>query len=620
MVVVDGNRLNLLKMKEKLLEITGNKNDKLVNEYKELVSSIDKDEYDALIKKIKETNYHNLPLEEQVTFLNEIESDYNSLNELQCGYKNTYSKYSDDELELSDIENILIENIVSRSSTIQGYLMNKKNLENNKIELERLNLELISTLKKQDLINNKVLEINKSIKNNLMSAEGRIINNHGDMVYTSIQDEFKNVNLDLKLLIENEELLQQELFNAEKEKKENNETLQAALICYKGDNKNEEIYNRIKSDAKLSEYKSVLMEILNQICTETYDYDLMLNKMYRILNLIEERKLYLKNNYYIDPFDRLKINEHLEFLNRMGNNSIEIANIRKTITYFTSLIDEMEKMNSEYLDNINRFIPILKEDEYLEEDINHKIILSEDNNIDDYKISFDYMNIDTKVIKIDDLSHNFMLDRVHEKTDGVIKRVNELFNHISSNKIKTPELIIDEIHEDNNLEKDKLDSFNDLTDNYQNNFIKEDEPIENTIDEVEKENHVNDKMAHVEEINPLEDNIKDEDNIFEEIVPFEETPLFSDRADSDVFDEEKKVPLFNNMKESIISNNVALTESNMNDEISNMNDEMPEAFWTTKEEDNKTTDSDLQIEQDISFDDQIKKLLKNDIDIKTKKR
>ena len=304
MVVVDGNRLNLLKMKEKLLEITGNKNDKLVNEYKELVSSIDKDEYDALIKKIKETNYHNLPLEEQVTFLNEIESDYNSLNELQCGYKNTYSKYSDDELELSDIENILIENIVSRSSTIQGYLMNKKNLENNKIELERLNLELISTLKKQDLINNKVLEINKSIKNNLMSAEGRIINNHGDMVYTSIQDEFKNVNLDLKLLIENEELLQQELFNAEKEKKENNETLQAALICYKGDNKNEEIYNRIKSDAKLSEYKSVLMEILNQICTETYDYDLMLNKMYRILNLIEERKLYLKNNYYIDLFER----------------------------------------------------------------------------------------------------------------------------------------------------------------------------------------------------------------------------------------------------------------------------------------------------------------------------
>ena len=601
MLVVDDSRLNLLKMKEKLLLISDNKSEKLLNDYKDLVISIDKDEYESLINKIKENNYRDLPLEEQVAFLNEIESDYNSLNELQCGYRNIYSKYSKNELELSDISNILIDNIISRASMIQGYLMNSKNLANNKIELEKLNLDLITALKKQDLINNKVIEINKKIKDNVLNSEGRILNSHGEMVYTSIQEEFKSVDLDLKELLLDNDLLQKEYHKAEDEKKENDEMLEAALICYKRDNSNEEIYNKIKLGTKKSDYKLVLLEILNQICTDTYDYDLMINKLYRILNLIEERKLYLKSNFYIDPFERLKINDELEFLNAMGNNDSEINKIRKTITYFTSIIEDMENKNDEYLSNINNNIAILKEDEKIVNDS----YLTKEINDNDYIIEFNYMNSDSKVIKIQNLFDGFMLDRVHEKTDGVINRVNELFNHNNNdhndnnnddnnnvNTAKNPELIIDDVSkrdddvsqiDDDVLEKEES-SFNDLN--------KTETIINNENTDVIKEENSN---------NTLND-VSDNDKLFEEIVPFDDTPLFYDRIDSDVFGTENNV---NNIK----TDNV---------KINNNDESMPDAFWTTTTVENNSGNEEMT--EEVSFDDQINSLLNNDYNTKIKVR
>ena len=602
MLVVDDSRLNLLKMKEKLLLISDNKSEKLLNDYKDLVISIDKDEYESLINKIKENNYRDLPLEEQVAFLNEIESDYNSLNELQCGYRNIYSKYSENELELSDISNILIDNIISRASMIQGYLMNSKNLANNKIELEKLNLDLIAALKKQDLINNKVLEVNKKIKDNVLNSEGRILNSHGEMIYTSIQEEFKSVDLDLKELLLDNDLLQKEYHKAEDEKKENDEMLEAALICYKRDNSNEEIYNKIKLGTKKSDYKLVLLEILNQICTDTYDYDLMINKLYRILNLIEERKLYLKSNFYIDPFERLKINDELEFLNAMGNNDSEINKIRKTITYFTSIIEDMENKNDEYLSNINNNIAILKEDEKIVNDS----YLTKESNDNDYVIEFNYMNSDSKVIKIQNLFDGFMLDRVHEKTDGVINRVNELFNHNKNdhndnnnddnnnvNTAKNPELIIDDVskrdeivlkNDDDILEK-KESSFNDLN--------KTETIINNENTDVIKEENSS---------NTLND-VSDNDKLFEEIVPFDDTPLFYDRIDSDVFGTENNV---NNIK----TDNVKI---NNNDDES-----MPDVFWTTTTMENNSGNEEMT--EEVSFDDQINSLLNNDYNTKIKVR
>ena len=602
MLVVDDSRLNLLKMKEKLLLISDNKSEKLLNDYKDLVISIDKDEYESLINKIKENNYRDLPLEEQVAFLNEIESDYNSLNELQCGYRNIYSKYSENELELSDISNILIDNIISRASMIQGYLMNSKNLANNKIELEKLNLDLIAALKKQDLINNKVLEVNKKIKDNVLNSEGRILNSHGEMIYTSIQEEFKSVDLDLKELLLDNDLLQKEYHKAEDEKKENDEMLEAALICYKRDNSNEEIYNKIKLGTKKSDYKLVLLEILNQICTDTYDYDLMINKLYRILNLIEERKLYLKSNFYIDPFERLKINDELEFLNAMGNNDSEINKIRKTITYFTSIIEDMENKNDEYLSNINNNIAILKEDEKIVNDS----YLTKESNDNYYLFEFNYMNSDSKVIKIQNLFDGFMLDRVHEKTDGVINRVNELFNHNKNdhndnnnddnnnvNTAKNPELIIDDVskrdeivlkNDDDILEK-KESSFNDLN--------KTETIINNENTDVIKEENSS---------NTLND-VSDNDKLFEEIVPFDDTPLFYDRIDSDVFGTENNV---NNIK----TDNVKI---NNNDDES-----MPDVFWTTTTMENNSGNEEMT--EEVSFDDQINSLLNNYYNTKIKVR
>ena len=576
MLIVDDNRVNLLKMKEKLLKLGAPKKDEVLNDYKNLAVSIDKEEYDALLDKIRKNDYTKLPLEDQILFLDEIESNYNSLNELEWGYKNTYSLYSGEELELSDIDNILIDNITNRRSAIEGYLMNKKNLENNKIELDRLNSELINLSKKQALVDDKIKSINESLKDNLVHVEGRIVGPKDELIYTSIVKEFEDAGIDLLPLVDNQNALDEALSKAYQDKKDSEEMVAAAKICY-DEAKNETIYSDIKKNAKNSEYHLILLEIVHELCSDTPEFDLTVNKLYRVLNLIEERKYYLNHKFYIDPFDRLKIEDYIDELNNLGDCEEEIDNVKKTITYMISSISNMEEMNDEFVDKINQHCSIIKGDELLN-------VMA----VDDY-IKED--NKPTKVVKVESLPDDFMLDRAIEKTDSVINRVNKLFNNTNDNNDKidenitlvTPELIIDTV---NNNEL--FDEETNVVNSSEDVFEKEDNNKESDVPFVSEQ-----------EVFKDEGEVTKEDDLFKEVAPFEETTLFKDRYDEDVFDSVVPFP-----KEAPAPQVVTTLEPLPTDTKQVV--EMPDAFWTIQE-DNKMNSEDAN--NQASFDDQIEALI-----------
>ena len=639
MLIVDDSRINLLKMKEKMLNLSVDNSSEVLKDYKELAIAIDREEYEALLEKIRKNDYTKLPLEEQISFLDEIEANYNSLNELEWGYKNTYSEYTDEELELSDISNILIDNITNRRSAIEGYLMNKKNLENNKIELDRLNSELIKLTKNQNVINDKISSINESLKLGLLKVEGRVYGPKNELIYTSITKEFEEIGLKLSELIDNPKALDKELDKAYKEKEDSEEMVEVAKLCYDDNEKNKIVYNSIKADAKENEYRLILLEIVHEICDDTIDYDLVVNKLYRVLNLIEERRLYLKDRFYIDPFDRLRIPEYIDELNSLGNNDEAIDNVKKTITYMISSISNMEEMNDEFVDKINEHCAIILGDEFENVAI-----------VDDY--IEEKVDMPTQVIKIDELPEDFMLERAIEKADNVITRVNKLFNVnvVKEDNLVTPDLIIDNINEEveeENIFNEEIKEPEVKKETNEEIFASEPEVFEEVLPvETKEEVKIENPEIFVEETPNNTNN-----DLFEDTKPFEEVQLFSDRYDDEVFGErstkgeevvsqpeELTVPsiepvadvippviepvkeVIPTIPEPVISEiPVTVPETNLEPVPDKQDEVMPDAFWTVQEKDELTQPESYE-NNAISFDQQIEALIGADNLSNTRKK
>ena len=72
MLVINDNRTRLLAMKEKLLEVDKDNQEQLLEDYKTLATSIDKEIFEDLVKKIETTNYYSLSLQERLNFLTDI--------------------------------------------------------------------------------------------------------------------------------------------------------------------------------------------------------------------------------------------------------------------------------------------------------------------------------------------------------------------------------------------------------------------------------------------------------------------------------------------------------------------------------------------------------------------
>ena len=528
MLVVDDNKLKLLRMKEKLLEVSLDNREKLLPEYKNIVIDIDKTMYEELINMIRNTNYHNLPFDEQLTFLTNLESEYNSFNEFQCRYRNIYERYSSDKLELSSISDIYIDKIREKIAAISGYLINNKNLLKHRDSLEKLNIELIEAEKKKEAIASKFISLEQALRNSVLNAEGRIDNN-GELEYTSIVKEFSTNGFDLVKLLDDSSLLDREIDKANSLLLSEEEKLEAAKVCFNSmpniDTK--KLYNISFVEVLMARYRLVLLNFAKLIANEFINYEEIKEKRENIIDLIKERIELLRDleiKYLVDPFDRIKITEQLEIIELLGKNVQSVALIKEKIKNTFDIVEEIKSKNNELFMIISQDAALFKDTKSLSQAVEKFTIKSKHNN-EDSKI----------VVGIKEIPDEFNSSMVYEKTSGVISRVYQMLTNISVDTPKqdiVPQLVIQ-----------KDDTFTDRS--------------------------LGEEIFELGDSDASFDNMKSiDDQLFSEINPFEETQLFTNKTD-DVFSIEsnKENEKNDEMPELFLEDNKEQLDHNKEDDL-----------------------------------------------------
>ena len=250
-------------------------------------------------------------------------------------------------------------------------------------------------------------------------------------------------------LLENNNLLKEKMGVAKEESSKAKEKYHTALISY---NANKEYGGnilanyRVLGEIKKEYYTCRYYEILLGICAlviplKESDYDNLVGKRYRLIKLLDERKL-LRNELEIRTYDRLsnlynEVNEQCKRLLEQGNNIDNIDDLEHRIAILTHQIDDLERNNQGLLENIKNL---------------DKELVSEKPKIK----FFDMKPEDNMVIAIESIPKQINLDIVKFKTRNVLATVYELlFNKNKEQKkiIPEPIQVQKEVHEEPILPK-----------------------------------------------------------------------------------------------------------------------------------------------------------------------
>ena len=200
MLVIDENMFKLARMQESLLRATDlNREENLAN-YKKTVAQIDAQAFADILEELKHIDEHNQSLEDEVQYLERIKSCYDQLLELQLSFRRVCELYGGDELKLSDLSQLNIQYIENRINTINGYLINLKNIGVNKDRIQALGEQLVIEEKKRELLGSRLLELEEELRRNFVDAEGRIVVD-GELQYSSVISEYKKLGLDFEALL-----------------------------------------------------------------------------------------------------------------------------------------------------------------------------------------------------------------------------------------------------------------------------------------------------------------------------------------------------------------------------------------------------------------------------------
>ena len=589
MVDINDNDYKLLKMNESLLSKLSSDDIKFketIDTYKELAIKIDRSNYNDFIDKIN--NYsNNQSLQEELEYLDELENGYGQLNEMQCRFRSIYSTYGlDDDFKLSDLGSIDIDGIRERRNLISGYLINNKNIADSKKKLDEYNDKLISLNKEEKENSKRYQYLEEELKRMFLDAEGRIIDS--SMKYTSVKMEYSDNGFDLGKLLEDSELLEQtfkQVLSAEMEQKE---VLKAVDICYDKmpTKENRETRDVTRIDTVKANYRLALIKIVRLISHYENTYDKIVEKREQLKDLIKKRNEYLNilgKRYAVDPFGRIKIDEQLNYIKtNLRDNAREISRVRKLINEVSNRLDEMTSKNNSFLTEINSSdISFIKDTTSLS-DISV--------GLDDDLIKQIKVYLYNQVANVRDISSEFKIDRVHEKTDGVISRVYQMIsNDTKSDKTSTynPELVV-ENDDSNLLDNDNASIFDD-SDLFD---IESDEPMFE-FDNIGGTEYLADDSAGSMEI----EKEQEDSNLFHDNgdSPFGNIIFFDDKVGDT---KEEIFPQLDTTSSYQLSE--VKKEKAVVNEIDDMR--MPEVFWKTE------TKEDNNFEEIESLDEQIKKL------------
>ena len=617
MIDINDNDFKLLKMNESLLSKIKDKDliDKTIKDYSLLAKKIDERNYQEFISRIKNKK-HNQTLEEELSYLEELENEYTQLEELQCKFRNIYNMYCDDELSLSDLSTIKIDKIRERKNLISGYLINIKNIDTTKGELEKFNEQLIFEDKKKTNNREKYLRLEEELKNAFINAEGR---KETVSAYTSVKNEYEENGFDIQRLVNDKEYLNSKLIEVQNIRKEKEDLLKTGKICYENmpSKENKEVLNSLNVDAIVARYQLSLLKIVNLIVNYQDSYDKLLEKREQLLDLIKKRVSYLGTlgkKFVVDPFSRIKIQEQVGYIETsLEDNTRMISRIRKSINESSNKLEELMNKNSEYL----MIIP-QEHDDYIVDKLSFSDV--DVSSVDDNILVGDWTNIvdsvyDNQVISVKEMPNSFKKDIVSEKTRGVITRVYEMV--IEDSALNSKPL------EDENERK------NSLLETQEVNILHDNNTLEDTLehnDENEELSEANwqdngfliDDITSSIKIDNAKKKKLDNDNLFMDNMssPFNEIELFGDKvSDAMMVEQGNSDTLTNETIKKLKDKHDVIDELRFDKELSLDKDKeinetvddgrdsefnLPEAFWEIK---------DNNQEKDVeSIDEQVKKL------------
>lgn len=617
MIDINDNDFKLLKMNESLLSKIKDKDliDKTIKDYSLLAKKIDERNYQEFISRIKNKK-HNQTLEEELSYLEELENEYTQLEELQCKFRKIYNMYCDDELSLSDLSTIKIDKIRERKNLISGYLINIKNIDTTKEELEKFNEQLIFEDKKKTNNREKYLRLEEELKNAFINAEGR---KETVSAYTSVKNEYEENGFDIQRLVNDKEYLNSKLIEVQNIRKEKEDLLKTGKICYENmpSKENKEVLNSLNVDAIVARYQLSLLKIVNLIVNYQDSYDKLLEKREQLLDLIKKRVSYLGTlgkKFVVDPFSRIKIQEQVGYIETsLEDNTRMISRIRKSINESSNKLEELMNKNSEYL----MIIP-QEHDDYIVDKLSFSDV--DVSSVDDNILVGDWTNIvdsvyDNQVISVKEMPNSFKKDIVSEKTRGVITRVYEMVMEDSALNIKPLE--------------DENERENSLLETQEVNILHDNNTLEDTLEHDKKNEELSeanwqDKGFLIDDITSSIkiDNAKkkklDNDNLFMDNMssPFNEIELFGDKvSDAMMVEQGNSDTLTNETIKKLKDKRDVIDELRFDKELSQDKDKeineivdsgkdselnLPEAFWEVK---------DNNQEKDVeSIDEQVKKL------------
>lgn len=633
MLIIDENMYRLAKMQETLLKVSNTNKEEILKKYKEIVVQIDTKAYSDILEEIKHINQYNQSLEQELEFLEKIKIAYHQLLELQLSFKQNCQTYDDNELKLSDLSRLNIEYIESRINAISGYLINLKNIEANKTKIQQLNEQLISEEKKKQLVDSRLANLEESLIYNFLHAEGRCISNENPKNLNSqpinIISEYRKLNIDFEDLLHNTNQLELLLKKVEKEKIGIEETLKATQFCYNQtpNQVNRQILDSTNLEATKIKYRLIMIKILDLVAQKTQSYQEVKKKRENLIQLINARIQCLKNlgeHILIDPFTRTKLKEQLDSLLSMSDNTTIISGIRKEIADLTSRTEEMTSENNNYLISLGNTKSLIEDTiGFGEIDVTHielPIELEEPKEIQS-----------NQIVNIRDISDSLNMHIVSQKTQSVIKRVNQMINSQEVNKKETietyiPDLVIIPNQQpvvDSTFEETFEETFESITpspettqyDSLQapklNNeiFSFDSELIDITsesgnnilFDNAEEETFEEDENID-DEIEIIPQAAETNVDLFETITPFAAPTMFNDRQDEVVLEPSPEIIEFPT-PEVVIQPEIIETPK--------IDSTISESFWPTQESFDMTQENEDD-EPTLSFDEQINMLISSE--------
>ena len=623
MIDINDKDFKLLKMTESLLSRVDD--DRLredaLDRYAILSKKIEEKSFQELVRRIKEYK-HNQTLEEELDELEEIDNSYVQLEETQYKFKNIYKMYTDKKLSLSELDEIDIEKIRNRKNLVLGYLVNKKNIQELKKQLEEWNEQLINEDKKRANARDKFKRLEDELRKSFVNAEGR---KETVSAYTSVRNEYEDNGMDLNKLIQDKEFMDETYRTITSRRQEKEELLETGKICYESNpsKENKEILNNLRMEAVKVRYQLSLIKIARLIASEMDEYDKLIDKREQLLDLIKKRVSYLGTlgkKFVVDPFGRVKIQEQLGYIETsLEDNSKIIMRIRKSINEGSNRLEELINDNSTFLSELNT-----QDMEFICDKKRFEDIFDTKDDNDDEKIV-----LDNQVVSARDTSQEFRTNIVREKTSGVIKRVYEMImnEEIPDSKMEeAPQLVMEEV--DNDIE----DILDDKTTQPADDMFKLDDISSDTYDSdkhdgiISSGSFVDKDNSNIKEEKPIVsipheylDKINDQ-SLFEnnEGNPFESIKLFNDKASNSL--DKTKGNRENMSMEDVVSlrdnkddsasfklDSFPQTESQeLEDEgMEKLESELPDAFWITNSNSSPAEDNVTKID---SIDEQVKKL------------